>query len=183
MSTNSSSSSLASVSRPSRRPGRANGSSAPPLSGQRKPLSTPASPLGRPQAPNEPDPAHPPSADASGSDADDEEPQKPSPPLRQGSDVSEDITQKEDVQPDERVTAFWETIGAEAAAFGHAMSAPALTFLLCGICPVLYEVHKVNLDQHGRSHANEDVLGQCAAFASCRATDVAGMPDQLVALS
>lgn len=116
MSTTSSSSSLASISRPSRRPGRANGSSGPPLLGQRRPQQTPASPLGRPPASDEPDPALPPSAEASGSDADDEEPAKPSPPLRQGSDVSEDITQKEDVQPDERVTAFWETIGMYAAA-------------------------------------------------------------------
>ena len=108
----SSSSSLASITRGSRKSGRANGSSGAPLHGQRRSAQAPASPLGRAQALDELDPAVQFSTGASGSDADDEEgPQKPSPPMRQGSDVSEDITQKEDVQPDDRVTAFWETIG------------------------------------------------------------------------
>ncbi len=57
-----------------------------------------------------------PAPEASGSEADGEEDgngdaQVHASPKRQGSDVSEDITQKEDVRPDSRVTAFWETTG------------------------------------------------------------------------
>ena len=107
--------------RSSRRPARSNGPGTPAQLGQQRTGNAPQiSPLSRPQSTNETEPALvEPSGEASGSGANEGERPMHLGPVRQGSDLGEDITQKEDVQPDDRVTAFWETIGGSSP--GHAL--------------------------------------------------------------